>query len=163
MQTCYFEYFENAWSCPSIMIVPTCRNQITGNLMFIACKKSTSSLTLFLRYCKDITYLLLGTWECLTIPIKTIVSICSMISCLFASKKSTSSFIYFLQYCREMANLLFWSVCTCLVTHLKWQHHFEETLRFIRRQKLNFILHIFFAILQRYCKLVVLGTLGMPD
>ena len=104
----------------------------------------------------------LGTWECLTIPIKTVVSICSMISCLFASKKSTSSFIYFLQYCREMANLLFWSVCACLVTHLKWQHHFEETLRFIRRQKINFILHIFFVILQRYCKLVVLGTLGMP-
>ena len=32
---------------------------------------------------------------------------------------------------------------------------------FICRQKINFILHDFYEILQRYCKLVVLGTLGM--
>ena len=25
LQTCYFEYFENAWSCPSIMEVSRCR------------------------------------------------------------------------------------------------------------------------------------------
>ena len=39
LQTCYFEYFENAWSCPSIMTVSPCRkllcwkcwNQIIGN------------------------------------------------------------------------------------------------------------------------------------
>ena len=138
-----------------------------------ACKKSTSSLTSFLRYCKDIANLLFWElWECLTIPIKIIVSICSMLSCLSACKKSTSSFIYFLRYCREIANLLFWSICTCLATHTypkmrncwnyKWQYHFEETLTFISRQKMNFILHIFFTILQRYCKHVVLGTLGMP-
>ena len=30
------------------------------------------------------------------------------------------------------------------------------------RQKINFILHTFLEILKRYCKLVVLGTLGMP-
>ena len=29
------------------------------------------------------------------------------------------------------------------------------------RQKIKFILHIFFEILQRYCKLIVLGTLSM--
>ena len=32
---------------------------------------------------------------------------------------------------------------------------------FIRWQKFNFILHIFLEILQRCCKLVVLGTLGV--
>ena len=25
LETCYFEYFENTWSCPSIMIVSPCR------------------------------------------------------------------------------------------------------------------------------------------
>ena len=30
-------------------------------------------------------------------------------------------------------------------------------------QKINFILHIFLETLERYCKLVILGTLGMPD
>ena len=34
---------------------------------------------------------------------------------------------------------------------------------FICRQKINFILHVFLEILQKYCKLVILGTLGMPD
>ena len=101
-----------------------------------ACKKSTSSLTSFLRYCKDIANLLFWElWECLTIPIKIIVSICSMLSCLSASKKSTSSFIYFLQYCREIANLLFWSICACLATHLKWQNHFEETFEVYQQAK----------------------------
>ena len=50
-----------------------------------ACK-STSSVTSFLRYCKDIANLLFWElWECLTIPIKIIVSICSKLSCLSAS------------------------------------------------------------------------------
>ena len=83
-----------------------------------ASKKSSSSLNSFLRYCKDIANLLFWElWECLTIPIKIIVSICSMLSCLSSCKKSTSSFIYFLGCCREIANLLFWSICTCLATH----------------------------------------------
>ena len=39
---------------------------------FSACKKSTSSLTSFLRYCKDIADLLFRKlWECLNIPIKS--------------------------------------------------------------------------------------------
>ena len=33
---------------------------------------------------------------------------------------------------------------------------------FVCRQKIKFILHVFLDILQRYCKLIVLGTLGMP-
>ena len=33
---------------------------------------------------------------------------------------------------------------------------------FICGQKFNFILHVFLKILQRYCKLVILGTLGIP-
>ena len=33
---------------------------------------------------------------------------------------------------------------------------------FIYKQKINFILPVFLEILQRYCKLVILGTLGKP-
>ena len=30
------------------------------------------------------------------------------------------------------------------------------------RQKINFILHVFLEILERYCKIIILGTLGIP-
>ena len=36
-------------------------------------------------------------------------------------------------------------------------------MTFIFRQKINFILDIFLEILQRYCEIIVLGTLVMPD
>ena len=50
-------------------------------------KKSILSLTGVLRYCKDIANLLFWKlWECLTIPIKIIVSICSKLSCLSPCK-----------------------------------------------------------------------------
>ena len=38
----------------------------------------------------------------------------------------------------------------------------KKPLTFICRQKIKLILHIFLEILQRYCKLAVLGTLGVP-
>ena len=101
MQTYYFEYFENAWSCPAVMIVSPCRhlwypkcwNQLVGNFdVYLHAKKSTSSLASFFRYCKDIVNLLFWElWKGLTISIKIIVSICSKLSCLSACKKSTSS------------------------------------------------------------------------
>ena len=37
----------------------------------------------------------------------------------------------------------------------------KKSLTFISRQKINFILHVFLEILQRYCKLVVFGALGL--
>ena len=38
----------------------------------------------------------------------------------------------------------------------------KKPLTLICRQKTKFILHIFLEILQRYCKLIVLGALGVP-
>ena len=38
----------------------------------------------------------------------------------------------------------------------------RSLLAFICWQKINLILHVFFEILQRYCKLVIFGTLGIP-
>ena len=114
LQTYYFEYFENAWSCQAVMIVSPCRhpwclkcwNKLVGNFNVYLMQKSTSSPTSFLRYRKDIGNFLF--YECLTIPVKIIVSICCKLSCLSACEKSTSSLTSFLRYCREIANLLFW-------------------------------------------------------
>ena len=97
LETSYFEYFKNVWSCLSIMIVSLCRklwcpkcwNQLVENFVYLHVKKSTPSLSsFFLRYCKDIGNLLFWElWECLTIPIKIIVSICRKLSRLSACKK----------------------------------------------------------------------------
>ena len=96
-----------------------------------ACKDSTSSLTSFLKYCKDITNLLFWElWECLTIPIKIIISICSMLSCLSACKKSTSSLIYFFLTILQRNSKLIILINLGMLghTHLKWQYNVEETI-----------------------------------
>ena len=76
---CYFQYCENAWSYPWWVLSP-CRklwclkfwNWLVGNAdVYLDGQKSISSLTSFLRYCKDIANLLFWeVWECLTISIK---------------------------------------------------------------------------------------------
>ena len=74
--------------------------------MFICMQKIN---LMFLGYCKEITNLLFWRfWECLTIPLKIIVSICRKLSCLSACKKLISSLTFFIRYCKEIANLLFW-------------------------------------------------------
>ena len=52
---CYFEYFGHEWPCPPKLITPTCWKLWSLS----ACKKPTSSLPSFLRYCKLI---ILSTW-----------------------------------------------------------------------------------------------------
>ena len=87
-------------------------------LMFIYMQKINFIFNLFLRYFKDIANLLFWKlWECLTIPIKIILSICSKLSCLSVCKKSTLSLNSFLGYCKEITNLLFRVIGTCLATH----------------------------------------------
>ena len=39
----------------------------------------------------------------------------------------------------------------------------KNLLTFMCRHKISFILHVFIEILQGCCKLVIYGTLGMPD
>ena len=52
-------------------------------------KKSTLTLTSFLRYCNNIVNSLFWKlWECLIIPIKIIVSLCRKLSCLSSSQTS---------------------------------------------------------------------------
>ena len=114
LQRYYFAYLESSWSCTSIMIVWSCRKIWCLSIY----QKSTSSLTSFLRYCKDIANL--PFWEigeCLTISIKVKVSICRKLLCLYGCKKSTPSFTSFFRYCEEIANLIFWVISVCLAAH----------------------------------------------
>ena len=118
LQTCYFEYFENTWSCPSII---TEINLAEINFaVYLLAKKSISSPTFSLRYCKDVANLVFWElWESLTIPIKTIVLICRKPSCSSSCKKSTSSPTSFIRYYNEIVNLLFCVLWACLALTLK--------------------------------------------
>ena len=91
------------------------------------------------------------------------VPICSKLSYFSACKKSTSSLTFFLRYCKEIANLLFCVIWACLATQTPKMIKAIWRNLFIFRQKIKFILELFFEILQRYCKLTAFGTLGMHD
>ena len=115
MQTCYFEYLKNAWSCPSI-IRSTCGrlwllkwwNQFVGNFDVYLHAENQLHLSSFLRYHKNIAnFAIWELCECLIIPIKIMVSICGKLSCLSACKKWTTSLTSFLRYCKEIAKLVF--------------------------------------------------------
>ena len=68
-----------------------------------------------------------------------------------------------LKYGKKIATMLFSLIRAWLSTHLKWYYQFEETFDiYLRAKKIKFILYIFLEILQRYCELVILGSLGMP-
>ena len=126
-----------------------------------ACKKSFSSLTSFLTYCKDTTNLLFWElWKCLTIPIKIVVSISIMLTCM---QKINFFIHYFLKILQRNSNgFILGNLGMHGHTHLKWQYHFEEPFHNHQQAQINFIFYVFLEILQRYCKLVVLGTLDMP-
>ena len=73
--------------------------------MFICMQKSTSSLTSFRRYHKNIENLLFWElWEFLIITIKIMVSICSK---------------QFWRYRKDIGNLLFWELWECLIITIK--------------------------------------------
>ena len=77
-------------------------------------------------------------------------------------KKSTSSLVYFLRCCKHIANLLFSELWECLTIPSKSQYQFVGHFHSYLDVKINSILHVFLKILQKYWKLVVLDTLGMP-
>ena len=104
-QTCHFEHFSNASPCRKLWCL-------------YAFKNSTSSLTSFLKYCKDIPNLqFLKLWECLTISIK--IHSIGLLETFTLSpwKKSASPLTYFWRHYKEIANLLFWIIWAWLSTH----------------------------------------------
>ena len=122
-------------------LVPKVLKSTCRSLWYLsACKKSTSSLSTFLRYCTDIVNLLFWEiWKWLTIFIKIIVSICSNFSCLPGCKKSTSPFTSLLRYWREIANFLFRVI---RATHVKNDSiTLKKRLTIISREKNHSNLH----------------------
>ena len=60
--------------------------------------------------------------------------------------------------------LIFWVVWKWLAIHDKIDSfNLWENLMFMCMQKIKFAPSFFLGTLQKYCKLVILGTLGMPD
>ena len=111
MRTCYFGNFCHAWLFPTKIIVWICRKLPCLSV----CEESTSLITSFLRYYKEIEILLFQViWTCLKHTPKMRVSIWRNLWCLSGGKKWTS------------------------------------------------FLQVFLEILHRYCKLVILGSFGMP-
>ena len=117
MQTCYFEHFENAWSCPSIMIVSPCRNlwcpkywnQLVGNFDFNLREKNLPYLSCFLW---DIAKILQTCYfgyfgHAWLLAPKVTLTTCRKILCLSAGKKSTSPPMFFWRYCKvvQLLNL----------------------------------------------------------
>ena len=70
---------------------------------------------------------------------------------LSVGKRPTSSFMFSLTCYKNVINLLFWVLWVCLATHTQ-----IDTFVFICRQKINFILHVFLEILQRYANFLFL-------
>ena len=61
----------------------------------------------------------------------------------------------------QIANFLFWVNWACLATRTYNDGiNLKKSLMFIWKQKIDFIIPVFLEIFQRYCKLVILGTLG---
>ena len=124
LQTCYFEYFENDWSCQSIMIVslyrkfwsPKCWNQLAGNFDVYLYTKHHFPLYLLFeilwRHCK---LALLELWECLTMPIKNHnINLWETFTLICMQK------INFItqDIAKEIANLLFWAICAFLTIYI---------------------------------------------
>ena len=113
-----------------------------------------------MRYCAA-NSLFWELWEYLTNPSKSYYQIVASFHAYLRAKKSTSSLNSFLRYRKEIANFLFSVNWACLATHTyNDDSNLKKPFTFICRQKIKFILHVF---LERYCKLIVLGTLDMSD
>ena len=132
--------------------------------MFICRKNQLHPWVFFLRYCKEISQTCYfgyfgHEWQC---PAKLIVSTYRKTWFWSACKKSSSYLPSFLWFCKDIANLLFWVLWACLAMASKNNGiNLLKTLMFIFMQKIKFTPHLFLEILLRYCKLVILGTLGM--
>ena len=114
-----------------------------------ACKKSTSSLTSFLRYCKNIANLLFWKfWECLTIPIKNHSINFQETFMLICMQQITHSLTFFLRYCKEISSLLFWVIWASLVTPKKIESIWRNFWCLFASKKRT----SFFPFSLRYCK-----------
>ena len=89
-----------------------------------------------------------------------IASIWRNLQRIFAGKKLTSSFTPFLRYCKDIVNLLFWVLWGCLAMHTQ-----SDTINFhdYLHAKNQLRPPCSFGDIAKICKLLSLGTLGMPS
>ena len=92
-----------------------------------------------------------------------IVSLWRNLWCLTVGKKSTSSFTLSLRICKDIADLLFWEFWAWLAMHTqKDTIKLKKIFLFIVKQKIKILTHVFQGDIAKICKLLILGTLGMP-
>ena len=135
MQTFYLNYFENAWSCPPIMVISPfrkiwwsrCWNQLVGNFsVYLKAKKQSSSLTSFMRYCKDISNLLFsGFSECLSVPIKNhCINLKETFMLIFMQKISFITHFFPEKFQRNRKLVSFVNLGMLSHTHINWYFRF---------------------------------------
>ena len=117
-----------------------------------------------LGYHIDFTNLLFCVfWACLATPTKINSINFQKNWCLYACKNQLHRFLLFLRDIVKILNLPFWLLWAWLaMTGKKNTISLWKTLMFVFMQKIKFIPYLFLEILQRYCKLVILATLGVP-
>ena len=89
LQECFIMPINNdSITLQETLMLKVLKSSLKETRCLSACRKSTSSITFFSRYCYDIANLLFWElWKCLIIPIIFIASIWSKLSCLSACKK----------------------------------------------------------------------------
>ena len=125
LQTCHFGKFGN--TCPSLskITVSICKKLSCLS----ACKKTTSPLTSFFKFCKEIANLLFGYLEhaWLRIP-KVIISTRRKLLRLSACKKNQLHSPCFSGDTAKICKLLTLGTLGMLTTHLKWQYPLVENI-----------------------------------
>ena len=131
--------------------------------IFISIQNTNFIPHFFLEILQDFANLLFQViWAGLVIPTR-INGINLQNNFHLHAKNQFPNSLFFFRYCKVITNVLFWVLWACLaMTSKNDTTSLQKTLRFIFMQNITFIPHLFLEILQRYCKLVILGTLGTP-
>ena len=149
LQACQSGNSGNAWPSPSKIILSICRK-----LSYLyACNKSTSSLTFFLWYCKEIENLLFWVLlECPTTP-KLIVSIWRNLWCSFHFPWHIANMLQ-IWYSGYFGQAWLHTPKMILAPCRKLSHFYLQA-----KEPLHF--PCFSRDITKICKLPILGTLGM--
>ena len=143
LQTCCFGCFGHAWPYYSKLIVST-----YGKLCLPACKISTSYLTSFLRYGKDIAKLSRVLWACLVKSIKwENIKFQKNVS-LSACKKSTASITFSWGISKILHTFYFEYFRHSGHTHSIWQYQQVENFDVYLHKRSTSYLTSFL----KYCK-----------
>ena len=153
-----FENFRHAWPHASNMVVSTCRK-----LWCLSALKfnfiSHFFLKILWRFCK---LAILGTLQMIGLVQRNCWHQLLEKFGVYLHAKNQLHPSFLPWDLQTFIKLLFWVSWECLgVTTKNDDISLQKTLMFISLLKIKFIPHLFLEILQRYCKLGILGFLGM--